>query len=163
QRPHRRDRSRKVAAHRLARAAARRAQLLGDDPGRGGQDDRRGGVSSAGRGGGGGRGARRGGRAGGGRGGAHRQARSRGERAGARLDPAEEEKLRGERSILANARELAEAAGGAFSLVEDDESSALAQLGRAAHLVQPLAREIADVGQIASELQDAMYRLQETA
>src|SRR5205823_11209407 len=49
----------------------------------------------------------------------------------ARLDPAEEETLRGERSILANARELAEAAGGAFSLVEDDESSALAQLGRA--------------------------------
>jgi DNA repair protein RecN (Recombination protein N) len=83
--------------------------------------------------------------------------------AAARIDPAEEEKLRGERSILANARELAEAAGGAFSLVEDDESSALAQLGRAAHLVQPLAREIADVAQIASELQEATYRLQETA
>ncbi len=83
--------------------------------------------------------------------------------AGARLDPAEEESLRGERSILANARELAEAAGGAFSLIDDDESSALAQLGRAAHLVQPLSREIADLGQIASELQEAIYRLQETA
>jgi DNA repair protein RecN (Recombination protein N) len=81
----------------------------------------------------------------------------------ARIDPAEEETLRAERSILANARELAEAAGGAFNLVEDDESSALAQLGRAAHLVQPLAREIADVGQISSELQEAIYRLQETA
>ena len=81
----------------------------------------------------------------------------------ARLDPAEEETLRAERSILANARELAEAAGGAFSLVEDDETSALAQLGRAAHLVQPLSREIGDLGQIAAELQDAIYRLQETA
>jgi DNA repair protein RecN (Recombination protein N) len=81
----------------------------------------------------------------------------------ARLDPAEEETLRGERSILANARELAEAAGGAFALVEDDESSALAQLGRAAHLIQPLSREIGDLGQIAAELQDAIYRLQETA
>jgi DNA repair protein RecN (Recombination protein N) len=81
----------------------------------------------------------------------------------ARLDPPEEESLRGERSILANARELAEAAGGAFNLIDEDESSALAQLGRAAHLVQPLAREIADLGQIAAELQDAIYRLQETA
>ena len=81
----------------------------------------------------------------------------------ARLDPAEEETVRAERSILANARELAEAAGGAFSLVEDDESSALAQLGRAAHLVQPLSREIGELGQIAAELQDAIYRLQETA
>lgn len=83
--------------------------------------------------------------------------------AAARLDPPEEDSLRGERSILANARELAEAAGGAFSLIDEDESSALAQLGRAAHLVQPLAREIADLGQIASELQEAIYRLQETA
>jgi DNA repair protein RecN (Recombination protein N) len=83
--------------------------------------------------------------------------------AAARLDPAEEETLRGERSILANARELAEAAGGAFGLIDDDESSALAQLGRAAHLVQPLSREIAEVGQIAGELQEAIYRLQETA
>lgn len=63
--------------------------------------------------------------------------------AAARLDPPEEDSLRGERSILANARELAEAASGAFSLIDEDESSALAQLGRAAHLVQPLAREIA--------------------
>jgi DNA repair protein RecN (Recombination protein N) len=83
--------------------------------------------------------------------------------AAARLDPPEEGALRGERSILANARELAEAAGGAFILIDEDESSALAQLGRAAHLVQPLAREIADLGQIASEIQDAIYRLQETA
>ena len=83
--------------------------------------------------------------------------------AAARLDPPEEDALRGERSILANARELAEAAGGAFRLIDEDESSALAQLGRAAHLMQPLAREIADLGQIAAELQDAIYRLQETA
>src|SRR5712692_8566163 len=63
----------------------------------------------------------------------------------AKLDPPEEDSLRAERSILANARELAEASSGAFSLVDDDESSALAQLARAAHLLQPLAGEIAEV------------------
>src|ERR1051326_5334466 len=77
----------------------------------------------------------------------------------AKLDPAEEEKLRGERTMLANARELAEASSGAFSLIDDDESSATSQVARAAHLLQPLARDIADVGRAADELQGAAYRL----
>ena len=81
----------------------------------------------------------------------------------AKLDPPEEDSLRAERSILANARELAEASSGAFALVDDDESSALAQLARAAHLLQPLVGEIAEVGQIASDLQESVYRLQETS
>jgi len=81
----------------------------------------------------------------------------------AKIDPAEEESLRGERSLLANARQLAEATSGAFALVDDDESSALAQLSRALHLVEPLAREIADIATISSELTDAIYRLQETS
>jgi DNA repair protein RecN (Recombination protein N) len=81
----------------------------------------------------------------------------------AKLDPAEEERLRGERSILANARELAEAASGAYGLVEDDESSATAQVARAIHLIQPLSREIAELRTAATELQEAIYRLQETA
>jgi len=81
----------------------------------------------------------------------------------AKIDPAEEESLRGERSMLANARQLAEATSGAFALVDDDESSALAQLSRALHLVEPLAKEITEVATIAGELKDAIYRLQETS
>ena len=81
----------------------------------------------------------------------------------ATIDPAEEETLRTERSMLANARQLAEASSGAFALVDDDEDSALAQLARALHLVQPLAGEIADIATITAEIEDAIYRLQETS
>jgi DNA repair protein RecN (Recombination protein N) len=81
--------------------------------------------------------------------------------AAAKLDPPEEESLRGERTMLANARGLAEASSGAFALVEDDESSATSQVARAAHLLQPLAHDIAEVGRAADELQDVLYRLQE--
>jgi DNA repair protein RecN (Recombination protein N) len=83
--------------------------------------------------------------------------------AAAKIDPAEEDSLRGERSMLANARQLAEATSGAFALLDDDEASALTQLSRALHLVQPLAREIASMATIGSELEDAIYRLQETS
>jgi DNA repair protein RecN (Recombination protein N) len=81
----------------------------------------------------------------------------------AKIDPGEEESLRSERSMLANARQLAEATSGAFALVDDDESSALAQLSRALHLVEPLAKEIAGIATISAELTDAIYRLQETS
>lgn len=83
--------------------------------------------------------------------------------AAAKIAPAEEGALRTERSMLANARQLAEATSGAFALVDDDEASAIAQLSRALHLVQPLAREITELGLIASELEEAIYRLQETS
>jgi DNA repair protein RecN (Recombination protein N) len=83
--------------------------------------------------------------------------------AAATIDPGEEETLRAERSLLANARQLAEASSGAFSLVDDEESSALAQLSRALHLVQPLAGEIAAIATITAEIEDAIYRLQETS
>ena len=81
----------------------------------------------------------------------------------ARLDPGEEETLRGERSILAHAREMIEATAGAYQLLEEDENAALTQLARAAHLLQPLSREIADLRQTADDLQDVMYRLQDVA
>ena len=81
----------------------------------------------------------------------------------ARLDPSEEESLRGEKSILANAREMIEVTSGAFTLIDDDESSALAQLGRAAHLLQPLAREVGELRQIGEELQEVIYKLQDVA
>jgi DNA repair protein RecN (Recombination protein N) len=79
----------------------------------------------------------------------------------AKLDPAEEETLRGERAILSHARELIEATSGAFQLVDEDESSAIAQLGRALHLLQPLTKQIDDVRQLAGDMQDALYRLQD--
>ena len=81
----------------------------------------------------------------------------------ARLDPGEEETLREERSILAHARETIEAAGGAFNLLDEDENAALTQIARAIHLLQPLAREIAEIGRISAELQEAAYRLQDSA
>jgi DNA repair protein RecN (Recombination protein N) len=80
-----------------------------------------------------------------------------------RLDPAEEDALREERTILANAREMIEATSGAFTLLDDDEPSALAQIARALHLLQPLASQIGDLKQISDDLQDATYRLQEAA
>ncbi len=79
----------------------------------------------------------------------------------ARLDPSEEDALRGERNILANAREMIESTSGAFALLDDDESSALAQLGRATHLLQPLSREVAEIRQLEEELQEVVYRLQD--
>ncbi len=81
----------------------------------------------------------------------------------AKLDPGEEETLRSERSMLAHAREVIEATAGAFNLLDEDESSALTQLGRAAHLLQPLTKDIADVRQAADDLQDVTYRLQDVA
>ncbi|HJW95701.1 MAG TPA: DNA repair protein RecN [Thermoanaerobaculia bacterium] len=81
----------------------------------------------------------------------------------AKLDPSEEESLRAEKSILANAREMIEVTSGAFSLIDDDESSALTQLGRAAHLLQPLSREVAELHQIGEELQEVIYKLQDLA
>jgi DNA repair protein RecN (Recombination protein N) len=79
----------------------------------------------------------------------------------AKLDPSEEESLRAERSVLSHAREMIEVTSGAFSLVDDDESSALTQLARALNLLQPLTREIADIRQAADDLQEVVYRLQD--
>ncbi|MEO8032854.1 MAG: DNA repair protein RecN [Acidobacteriota bacterium] len=81
----------------------------------------------------------------------------------ARLDPAEEDTLRKERSILSHAREMIEVTSGAFQRIDEDENSALTQIGRAVHLLQPLTREIADIRQVGDELQEILYRLQDAA
>ena len=81
----------------------------------------------------------------------------------AKLQPREEADLRAERSVLAHAQEMIEATAGAFAAIEDSEDSALAQLARAAHMLQPLAREIEKIGSLSAELQEAVYRLQDTA
>jgi DNA repair protein RecN (Recombination protein N) len=79
----------------------------------------------------------------------------------AKLDPPEEDALRNEKAILSHAREMIEATSGAFQLIEEDESSAIAQLGRALHLLQPLSRHIEEVRRAADDAQEALYRLQD--
>jgi DNA repair protein RecN (Recombination protein N) len=81
----------------------------------------------------------------------------------ARLDPPEEGTLRNEKSVLSHAQEMTAATAGAFALLEEDDDSALAQIGRALHLLQPLTGAINDIAAVTSELQDALYRLQEVA
>ena len=81
----------------------------------------------------------------------------------ATLDPSEEDALRAEKQVLAHAREIIEATAGAYALLDDDESSATAQLSRALHLIEPLADNIADLKQLASDLHDALYRLQDAS
>jgi DNA repair protein RecN (Recombination protein N) len=79
----------------------------------------------------------------------------------AKLDPLEKDGLREERAVLSHAREMIESTAGAYQLIDDDESSAIVQLGRALHLLQPLARQIEEIGRITTELQDALYRVQD--
>jgi DNA repair protein RecN (Recombination protein N) len=86
-----------------------------------------------------------------------------GEIAAAKLDPSEEETLRSEKAILSHAREMIEATAGAFNLLDEDENSALAQIARASHLLQPLSRDINDLRQLGADLEEITYRLQDTA
>ncbi|HEX8409500.1 MAG TPA: DNA repair protein RecN [Thermoanaerobaculia bacterium] len=79
----------------------------------------------------------------------------------AKLDPAEKDALRSDKAILSHAREMIEATAGAYQLLDEHEDSALAQIGRALHLLQPLSRQIEDIRVIANDLQDALYRVQD--
>jgi DNA repair protein RecN (Recombination protein N) len=81
----------------------------------------------------------------------------------AKLEPSEEDALRSERSILAHAQEMIEATAAAFVTIEEEENSALAQLARASHTLQPLEREIESIGNLSAELQEIVYRLQDIA
>lgn len=83
--------------------------------------------------------------------------------AAARLDPAEENALREEKSVLANAQEMIDATAASFALVEDDDTSAIAQLVRALHRLQTLAKDIESIRKVSDELQESVYRLQEAA
>lgn len=81
----------------------------------------------------------------------------------AKLEADEEDALRSERAMLANAQQLTEATSEAFALLDEDEDSALARLARAEQSLEPLSRGIDEVQRIASELADIRYRLQESA
>ncbi|MGK2859239.1 MAG: DNA repair protein RecN [Thermoanaerobaculia bacterium] len=80
----------------------------------------------------------------------------------ARLEPAEEDEIRAERAMLANAQQLTEATVTAFAALDDDEDSALARIARAEQTLEPLGRGIEEIRRIAAELADIRYRLQET-
>lgn len=81
----------------------------------------------------------------------------------AALAEGEDETLRTERAMLANAREMIEATSGAFTALEESDDSALAQISRASQLLAPLARSIADLERLHGELEDARFRLAEVA
>ncbi|MGH9459282.1 MAG: DNA repair protein RecN [Thermoanaerobaculia bacterium] len=83
--------------------------------------------------------------------------------AAARLERGEDEEMLEERTILANAQEMAEATSGAFTLVSDSENSAIALVARAAQKLAPLAKIVADVRAVHDELEEARIRLQESA
>src|SRR5712691_682187 len=81
----------------------------------------------------------------------------------AKLETSEEDALRSERNILAHAHEMIEATAAAFAAIEEEENSALAQLARASHTLQPLEREIESIGNLSAELQEIVFRLQDIA
>ena len=81
----------------------------------------------------------------------------------ASLDATEEEQLRQERAVLQHAQEVIAGAAGAYAVLEDEEGSALEQISRAAQLLHPLEKNIAEIAQIAADLEDARYRLREVA
>lgn len=80
----------------------------------------------------------------------------------ANLDASEEESIRGERAILARASEIIQMTAGAYRLLDEDEESALSQLARAAHLLQPLV-SIEPIRALLEELEDGRYRIQEAS
>ena len=81
----------------------------------------------------------------------------------AQLQSGEEESLRDERAILANAQEMIAATSGAFDLLSEAEESAITLVGRASGLLAPLSREIAEIRQAHEELEEVRIRLQEAA
>ena len=78
------------------------------------------------------------------------------------LDVSEEESIRGERSILARASEIIQMTAGAYRLLDEDEESALSQLARAVHLLQPLVT-IEPIRALLEELEEGRYRIQEAS
>ncbi|HEY0593509.1 MAG TPA: DNA repair protein RecN [Thermoanaerobaculia bacterium] len=82
---------------------------------------------------------------------------------GARLQPGEEEALRDERVVLANAQQMIEATSAAYELISESEESAIALAGRASQHLAGLAKVVPDIGALHDELEETRIRLQETA
>ncbi|HXI12561.1 MAG TPA: DNA repair protein RecN [Thermoanaerobaculia bacterium] len=81
----------------------------------------------------------------------------------ARLSLHEEESLRSERNLLSHSEEILAATSGAFAALDEDEVSALSQISRAAHLLQPLTSRIPEIAEAVREMEDARLRTQEVA
>ncbi len=82
---------------------------------------------------------------------------------GARLESGEDEALRAERTILANAQQMIEATSAAYDLISESEESAIALAGRASQHLAGLAKVVPDIGALHDELEETRIRLQETA
>ncbi len=80
-----------------------------------------------------------------------------------RLTEGEDDELRAEREILANAQELLEAASSGFTLLDDDDDSALMRVGRTIQMLEPLGKSVEEIRRIAEELAEARYRLEEAS
>lgn len=80
----------------------------------------------------------------------------------ANLDTSEEESIRSERAILARASEIIQMTAGAYRLLDEDEESALSQLARAVHSLQPLV-SIEPIRALLEELEEGRYRIQEAS
>lgn len=80
-----------------------------------------------------------------------------------RLEPDEEDALRAEREILANAQALIEAASASFALLDEDDDSALTRVGRALQMLEPLGETVEEVRRIAEDLAETRYRLEEAS
>lgn len=81
----------------------------------------------------------------------------------ARLEPGEDESLRAEKTILANARQIGLATSQAFAAVSQDDNAALARLGRAIQLLQPLALSVEELKEVQTEFEEIRIRLEEAA
>lgn len=81
----------------------------------------------------------------------------------ARLQPDEEDELRAEREILANAQELIEAASESFAILDEDDDSALTRVGRAIQRLEHLGEKIEDVRRIVEDLAETRFRLEEAS
>jgi DNA repair protein RecN (Recombination protein N) len=81
----------------------------------------------------------------------------------AQLEPGEEETLREERAVLANAQAMIEATSAAHDLISESEESAVTLTGRAVQHLSGLAKLVAEVRAVHEELEEARIRLQESA
>lgn len=79
----------------------------------------------------------------------------------AALVPDEEEALRSERAILANAHQISEAAAAATQLLSEDDEAALPRMARALQLLQPLTRSIEELRTVHTEMEEIRIRLEE--
>lgn len=80
----------------------------------------------------------------------------------AALLPDEEEALRSERSILANARQISEATTAAIQLLSEDDEAALSRMARALQFLQPLTRSIEELRAVHTEMEEIRIRLEES-